>query len=691
MADSTQPAMTAPAGSNPAVDLLFELGTEELPPLSLAELGESLQRNLLDELDKADVQHGAARYYATPRRLAVWIKDVARCQPEQRLERRGPTIKAAFDAQGRPSNAALGFARSCQVAVDSLQVVETDKGAWLAHVTTKPGRATAELLPEWVSRAVDRLPVARRMRWADRDVSFVRPVHWVLLLLGDTPVPASVLGVQAGRESRGHRFHCPRPLPIPAPAAYAAVLEAQGRVIADIGVRRERIVQQAQAIAASVGGQARIDPQVLTEVTALVEWPVALLGRFDERFLAIPPEVLITTMQGNQKYFPVTDGAGRLMPLFVAIANLESRDPQQVCAGNERVIRPRFADAEFFWNQDRRQPLLAQQPALKATVFQQRLGSLYDRCARLARLGRSMAEAAGANPAWVERAAWLSKCDLLTQMVREFPELQGTMGYYYAVHDGEPEEVARALAEQYQPRYAGDGLPKTRTGQVLAMADRLDLLVGIFAVNEIPSGAKDPFGLRRAALGLLRLLIEGRHDLDLQILLEATAEGFDPAVKAAAVVEAGVDFCMERLRHWYLEQGYRPDEFEAVLACRPTRPLDFAQRLDAVAAFRRLPEAASLASANKRIRNLLKKVEGTLPAQIDARLLREEPERRLAEQLSALLAEVVPLLEQRRYDQALTRLATLREAVDAFFDQVMVMTEDSALRHNRLALLNELS
>ena len=672
-------------------DLLIEIGTEELPPKALFSLSLAFEQGIRDGLEKAGLPSNAIRRFATPRRLAVLIEHLPIRQPDRQLERRGPALSAAFGPDGQPTKAAEGFARSCGVAVTALQQQETDKGVWLVHVNVEPGAATADLIPGIVLAALAALPIPKRMRWGDRDDEFVRPVHWAVLLFGDEVIPAAIMGVQTGRETRGHRFHHPDPIRLMAPADYARQLASAGKVIPDFGERRDAIRAQAEAAAARLNGVAVIKPELLDEVAALVEWPVALAGNFEQRFLNVPAEALISTMQDNQRYFPVVDAHGRLLPYFITITNLESRDPAQVRAGNERVIRPRFSDAEFFWNQDRKQPLSARMESLKEVIFQQRLGTLADKSERVAALARLIAEQSHGNSDWAERAARLAKCDLLTQMVQEFPELQGIMGRYYALHDQEALEVAHAQEEQYLPRFAGDRLPTTATGRTLALAERLDTLIGIFAIGQAPSGAKDPFALRRAALGVLRILIEGKLDLDLQTLLERAATRFEPAIHADNAVETVFEFIMDRLRGYYLDQGVRPDTFEAVLECRPTRPLDFDRRVHAVNAFRALPEAASLAAANKRIRNLLKKVETVLPFEVRPALLIEEAEQALAGRLVELSSEVIPLMETGLYGEALNRLARLREPVDAFFDQVLVMADDPALRDNRIALLNELS
>lgn len=674
-------------------DLLVEIGTEELPPKALPQLSAAFEAGIRDGLAKAGLTFGAVHRYAAPRRLAVLVHDLPGRQPERRIERRGPAVAAAYGPDGVPSKATEGFARSCGVAVTALTRVATDKGEWLAHVSTEAGAPVEKLLPGIVEAALAALPIPKRMRWGARTQEFVRPVHWVVLLHGTHVVDGEILGIRTGRETRGHRFHHPAPIAIPKPAAYAALLADQGKVLADFASRREAIRNQAVRAAAGLGGEAVIRPELLDEVTALVEWPVVLVGNFEQRFLAVPNEALISTMQDNQKYFPVVDAHGRMLAHFITIMNIESRDAAQVRAGNERVIRPRFSDAEFFWNQDRKRRLDSHVDSLKTVVFQQKLGTLHDKTERVAKLARTLARTLHANVDHAERAARLGRCDLMTSMVGEFPELQGTMGRYYAAHDGEAAEVAQALEEQYRPRYAGDAIAAGATGRILALADRLDTLVGIFAIGQPPSGAKDPFALRRAALGALRTIIEGGLDLDLHAMLAEAASAFPAALAAGKAVEPVFDFMLDRLRAFYTERSdgaVRADEFDAVVACRPTRPLDFDRRLRALAAFRRLPEADSLAAANKRIRNLLRKVEGEAPFAVRIELLVEGPEQALAAALAELASEAVPMMEAGLYAEALERLAALRAPVDAFFDGVLVMAEDPAVRDNRLALLNEL-
>ena len=671
-------------------DLLIEIGTEELPPKALLRLSQSFDAGVRKGLEQAGLAFGMVHSYAAPRRLALWIEQLATAQTDREQIRRGPALTAAFDAEGNPTPGAQGFARSCGIEVEQLEKLETDKGAWLVHRVSERGRETAALIPEIVVQALNQLPVPKRMRWGAGTAEFVRPVHWVVLLFGDSVIEAEILGVKSGRETRGHRFHHPQPIYIGEPAAYAPLLETEGQVMADFAARREAIRGQVIEAGVVAGGRALVDDDLLDEVTALVEWPVAVTGDFETRFLEVPSEALISTMQDNQKYFPVVDTQDRLLPHFITISNIVSRDPTQVKAGNERVVRPRLTDAAFFWSQDRKQRLEARIDKLGSMVFQSKLGTLLDKQRRVAQLAGRVAAAIGGDARLAERAALLAKCDLLTQMVFEFPELQGVMGRYYAQHDGEPTEVAQALDEQYRPRFAGDALPVSTTGQALAIADRLDTLVGTFAIGQPPTGDKDPFAVRRAALGLLRILIEGRRDLDLAALLENAAAGFPATLNAGAAVEGVFDFMMERLRAYYTDAGIAPDVFDAVRAQRPTRPLDFHARLHAVTEFRALPEAESLAAANKRIGNILRKTEETIPDRVDSTRLIDTAELDLAKALDALRAGVAAQFDQGDYTQGLCRLAALREPVDRFFDNVMVMVEDAGLRANRLALLQQL-
>ncbi len=698
-------------------DFLLEIGTEELPPRSLPALQQALVAGLAAGLDKAGLAHGELVGFATPRRLAVWVKRLATQQPEQHLKRRGPPVNAAFDAAGQPTRAALAFAASCGSTVEALQKLDEGKGTFLFFVGTKPGARAVELLPGLVQAALDALPIPRRMHWGSGTALFVRPVHWVVMLFGKDLVPATLLDTPAGHLTRGHRFHAPRPIRIASPGSYERTLRERGHVLADFAARREHIRAQVAAAAANVQGRALITEALLQEVTALVEWPVVLTGRFEERFLSLPREVLTSTLEDHQRYFPVEDAQGRLLPAFIAVSNIESRDPATVRAGNERVVRARLADAAFFWEQDRRQPLAARRAGLDAVTFQAKLGSLGDKTRRVSALAAEIAVAAGGSREHARRAAELCKCDLLTAMVGEFPELQGLMGSYYAQADGEPHEVAAAIREHYLPRAAGDQLPATRAGLAVAIADKLDTLAGIFAIGEKPTGTKDPFGLRRAALGVQRILIEKALELDLRKYIDqalaavradiervrataATAAEPSQAAPADSTASEIYDFLMERLRAYYLDSAGAPpmpgqaavttEMFDAVLAARPGSPLDFDARLKALSTFLELPESASLTAANKRIANILRKANMTPPAEVDVLHLRESAEVRLFDSMRALRDAVATATAQHEYAGALGRLAQLRPAVDAFFDQVMVMDENPQLRANRLSLLAQL-
>lgn len=670
-------------------DFLFELGTEELPPKSLAKLSQALGREIEVGLEKAALEHGGISLYAAPRRLAVWVRNLQTQQADQENLRRGPAEKAAFDAEGNPSKALMGFAKSCGVEVDQLQKIETPKGVWMGITLTQKGVSAKALLPDILQTALDRLPIPKRMRWGASDVEFLRPVHWVVALLGDEVVPATLYNIESGNQSRGHRFHHPDPITITAPADYADQLREVGMVMADTEDRKARIEQQVTAIATKLGGTAVVDPDLLDEVTALVEWPVAISGSFDAHFLEVPQEALISSMQGHQKYFPIVDRDGQLMAHFITISNIESADPSRVQSGNERVIRPRLSDAAFFWEQDLKQPLEAQQAGLSKVVYQDKLGSLLDKSQRVAKLAATIATQLNSSPEHASRAALLAKCDLLTNMVKEFPDLQGVMGRYYAEHGNEPVEVSNALDEQYMPRFSGDQLPSSPTGEAVALAERLDSLVGIFGIGMIPTGDKDPFALRRAALGLLRIMIENQHSLDLLSLIEAAAEGYGDQIEADSSDKV-FNFILERLRSYYQEREISAAVFDSVLSCRPTQPLDFDQRIAAVNAFVVRDEAASLSAANKRIHNLLKKSDESIPESVDSNLFEEDAERALAAELQQIRQQLDDALANDQYAEALEVLSTLRSPVDAFFEAVMVMSDDQAIRHNRLALLSQL-
>ena len=672
-------------------DLLIEIGTEELPPKALRRLSLAFADEMAKGLDSASIEPEKIHVFATPRRLALLLKALPTAQSDRETTRRGPAVAAAFDDEGCATQAAIGFAKSCGVEVEELDQLETKKGSWLSFRAIEKGQPTAALIPDLVSRALAALPIPKRMRWGDRDDEFVRPVHWVVLLFGDEVIDATILGIKAGRSTHGHRFHHPEAIYLAEPEAYLPILETEGHVLADYAARQEAIRAQVIEQANTLGGEAIVDDELLNEVTALVEWPVAISGRFDEAFLEVPSEALISSMQDHQKYFPVVDAEGKLLPYFITVANLISTDPAQIQAGNERVIRPRLADAAFFWNQDRKQPLEERADRLRSMVFQKQLGTLFDKKERISELAGRIAKLIGDQPEYAERAAQLCKCDLLTSMVNEFPELQGIMGRYYATHDGEADAVATAIEEHYLPRFAGDDLPATTTGQAVALADRLDSMVGIFATGQQPTGVKDPFALRRAALGVIRICIEQQLDLDLETLLNAAADALEHKIDARSAVNDVFGYIMDRLLGYYQDKGVDIDLIDAVLATRPTRLLDLDRRIKACQAFRSLPEASSLAAANKRISNILKKTDEVIPEQVDISQLVDNAEKKLATVLNDLNTEVVPMMEAGDYTPALTRLAALRESVDAFFDEVMVMVDDDALRANRLALLRNLS
>ena len=695
--------------------LLVEIGTEELPPKALRALSAAFAAELGAELDAAELVHDSPVPYATPRRLAVLVPGVPGTQPDRRIERRGPPLARAFDENDEPTKAALGFARSVGVGVDQLVPLETGDGAWLAYRTIRAGAALASLLPEMVERALARLPVPRRMRWADSETEFVRPVHWVLLMHGASVIEADILGVASGRTTRGHRSHHPGSIEIGDADEYVTALRREGRVVTGFDERMGIIREQVERAAEGLGGSALIDPALLEENAALVEWPVAITGHFDEYFLNLPATVLTTTMQGHQRYFPVADDDGALMPHFIAVSNIESRNPATVREGNERVIRPRLKDAEYFFFTDCERSLESRLDELRSVIFQRRLGTLRAKAERVSALAGRVARAMGGADdavAQAERAGLLAKCDLVTEMVGEFPELQGQMGREYARLDGEPGAVADAIGEAYMPRFADDGIPETAAGRAIAIADKLDTIAGCLSLGQAPTGDKDPFALRRSALGTLRIMIEGGLDLDLDEMIRAaiacyaeqggghsgaaTQEGNsdderEPAITVSPDSAADVRrFMFDRLRAYFADRSIPADVFNAVLAKKPRRPLDFAQRVRAVDAFRTLPEAESLAVANKRIRNILRQAEQetiAVPGDVDASLLREEAERSLEAVLANIEPQARTMLDAGRYTEALAKLAGLRDAIDRFFDTVKVMEDDERIRANRLAQL----
>jgi glycyl-tRNA synthetase beta chain len=678
-------------------DFLVELGTEELPPKALQTLRDAFAAGISRGLADARLEHSEVLAYATPRRLAVLVNELAVKQPTQAVESKGPPTKLAYDDTGKPTKAAEAFANKCRVDIKQLDTLSTDKGEWLFYKGEVAGQQASELLPGIVDAALAALPIPKRMRWGDSAVEFVRPVHWLVMLLGAKVVDATILGLQAGNESRGHRFHAPGAIRLKKPSDYESLLKSKGKVIADFSTRRALVEKLAREQAVKLGGEALLDDAVLDEVTALVEWPVPVAGGFDEKFLRLPREVLIYTLQDHQRYFPVEKG-GTLLPAFIAMSNLESKDPAQVQAGNERVVLPRLADAAFFFDQDSKTKLADREGSLANVVYQKGLGSLADKSKRVAELAAQLCGATGADQAQTARAATLARTDLLTDMVGEFPNLQGRMGYYYAINDGEPEAVAVGIEEQYLPRQAGDRLPATPVGRTLSLADRLDTLAGIFSLGKRPSGNKDPFGLRRQALGVVRILIESEIDLDLEAILSAAVE-LQPVQPSAGDVAAELyDFILDRMRAWYLD-GQAPgfakgdistEIFESVRNRRPASLLDFHQRLKAVQAFMGLESASSLAAANKRIANILRKSDEAADRPVDEGLFDAQEEKQLHAAVVTLLPEHEADLANRNYGAALERLAGLRAPVDGYFDQVMVMTDDEKVRANRLAQLGQL-
>lgn len=676
-----------------AADFLVEIGTEELPPKALRSLMTAFANALTTSVDDARLEHGGVHGYASPRRLAVLIEHLAGGQADRKTTQKGPPVAIAFDDDGKLTAAGEAFARKCGVDASALSRTSTDKGEWLSCDVTEPGQSAADLMPGLVEKALAALPIPRRMRWGAGDAEFVRPVHWVVLLHGSKAIKASVLGIATGNKSRGHRFHSAGAIKITSPAEYLQTLEERGHVIADFDRRRALVRDGVEAAAKKAGGTVVEGEALYDEVTALVEWPVPITGSFDDGYLSLPREVVISTLTSHQRYFAVADKSGKLLPRFITVANLDSTDPEQVKSGNERVIRPRLADAAFFWDADRRTQLATRQEALREVVYQRGLGSLFDKAMRTANLAAEIATALGVDPTPVQRAAALAKCDLVTGMVGEFPELQGIMGRYYALSDGEPPAVAEAIAEHYLPRFSGDALPTSVDGQILAVADKLDTLAGVFAIGKKPSGNRDPFGLRRAALGIIRVLIECDLDLDLKVLLDSAIAAQPKATEDSAGLAAELyTFISERLRRYFLDHdaGLATETFDAVLARNPSSLVDFSRRLAAVQAFITLEPAASLAAANKRIANILKKAEDQGGDAVKEKLLTDPAEIALAKALESAREKVAPMLDAREYAGVLAALAELREPVDHFFDDVMVMADDKATRNNRLSLLSEL-
>jgi glycyl-tRNA synthetase beta chain len=669
---------------------LVEIGTEELPPKALRSLAESFAANVTAELDAANLAHGEVKWFAAPRRLALKISNLAESQLDREVEKRGPAISAAFDAEGKPSKAAEGWARGCGITVDQAERLATDKGEWLLYRAHVKGESAQALLPAMIATALTKLPIPKLMRWGDNHTQFVRPVHTVTLLLGDEVIPATILGIASDRVIRGHRFMGEPEFTIDNADQYPEILLERGKVIADYEQRKAVIKEGAEEAARKIGGNADLSESLLEEVTSLVEWPVVLTAKFEEKFLAVPAEALVHTMKGDQKYFPVYANDGKLLPNFIFVANIESKDPIQIISGNEKVVRPRLADAEFFFNSDRKKRLEDNLPRLETVLFQQQLGTLRDKTNRIEALSGWIAGQIGADVNHATRAGLLSKCDLMTNMVFEFTDTQGVMGMHYARHDGEAEDVAVALNEQYQPRFAGDALPSNLVACAVAIADKMDTLAGIFGIGQHPKGDKDPFALRRAALGVLRIIVEKNLPLDLQTLTEEAVRLYGDKLTNQKVTDEVIDFMLGRFRAWYQEEGHSVDTIQAVLARRPTKPADFDARMKAVSHFRSLESSSALAAANKRVSNILAKSDETLNDHVHASVLKEAEEIRLATHLVVLRDKLEPFFAEGRYQEALEELANLREPVDAFFDKVMVNAEDKDLRINRLTLLSKL-
>lgn len=670
-------------------NFLVEIGTEELPPKALKTLATSFADNVEAELNQAGLTFDKIEWFAAPRRLAVKVLNLATQQPSKEIEKRGPAVSAAFDAEGKPTKAAEGWARGCGITVDQAERIATDKGEWLVHRAKIEGQPTKNLLNDIVANALAKLPIPKPMRWADKTVQFIRPVHTVTMLLGDELIEGEILGVASARTIRGHRFLGEKEFEIQHADQYPQLLREKGSVVADFNERKAEILAKSQAKATALGGVADIEESLLEEVTSLVEYPNVLAAKFEERFLAVPAEALVYTMKGDQKYFPIYDKDGKLLPHFIFVSNINPEDPTAIIEGNEKVVRPRLTDAEFFFKTDLKQKLVDRLPRLESVLFQQQLGTLKDKTDRIEQLAGEIAKQIGADEAKAKRAGLLSKCDLMTNMVFEFTDTQGVMGMHYARHDGEDEEVAVALNEQYMPRFAGDELPKSLVASAVALADKFDTLTGIFGIGQAPKGSADPFALRRAALGALRIIVEKNLPLDLDDLVKKSAALFGDKLTNQNVVADVVDFMLGRFRAWYQDEGIAVDVIQAVLARRPTRPADFDARVRAVSHFRTLDSAEALAAANKRVSNILAKADAAI-GEINLTACVEPAEKALAEAVLALRTEVQPLIAQGDYTSVLDKLANLRAPVDSFFDNVMVNAEDPVLRQNRLAILNTL-
>ncbi|EJB5293335.1 glycine--tRNA ligase subunit beta [Vibrio cholerae] len=672
-----------------AKEFLIELGTEELPPKQLRTLAEAFAANFAAELATADIAHEGVTWFATPRRLALKVANLAESQPDRVVEKRGPAVNVAFDADGKPTKAAEGWARGNGITIEQAERLVTDKGEWLLFKEQVQGQQTASVVVEMAAKALANLPIAKPMRWGDKETQFIRPVKTLTILFGSELIQGEILGVASARTLRGHRFMGEAEFTIESAEQYPAILEERGKVIADYATRKAMIIEGSQQAAQQLGGIADLEDALVEEVTSLVEWPVVMTAKFEEKFLKVPAEALVYTMKGDQKYFPVYDASKKLLPNFIFVSNIESKEPRHIVEGNEKVVRPRLADAEFFFNTDRKRPLVDRLPLLENAIFQQQLGTIKDKTDRITELAGYIAEQIGADVEKSKRAGLLAKCDLMTSMVFEFTDTQGVMGMHYARHDGEAEEVAVALNEQYMPRFAGDELPSRGVSAAVAMADKLDTIVGIFGIGQAPKGS-DPFALRRASLGVLRILVEYGYQLDLVDLIAKAKSLFGNRLTNANVEQEVIEFMLGRFPTWYQDAGFSIDIIQAVLARNPTKPADFDQRVKAVSHFRALEEAEALAAANKRVGNILAKYDGELGEEIDLALLQEDAEKALAEAVEIMAEALEPAFATGNYQEALSKLAGLRAPVDAFFDNVMVMADDEALKKNRLTLLNKL-
>ncbi|MFT5838241.1 MAG: glycyl-tRNA synthetase beta chain [Flavobacteriales bacterium] len=670
-------------------NLLIEIGTEELPPKSLAKLALAFRDNIQSCFTDKDLTFSLVNWYASPRRLAVVVEGLSEFQADKDVEKRGPAVAAAFDENGEPTKAAQGWARSNGIDVSQAKRLKTDKGEWLLFKAQVKGQAVNQLLPELVEKALKALPIPKPMRWGTKSTQFIRPIHTVTMLYGTELIHGKVLDIDSSRLINGHRFHCDAPFVLDCADNYLSQLE-QHYVIADHSRRKSIVLEQVEALAKLENAVADINEELLDEVTSLVEWPVALVANFEESFLAVPKEALIYTMKDDQKYFPLLDKNGQLKSRFIFITNIESKNPDIIISGNEKVIRPRLADAEFFFNTDKKQTLESRLESLKSILFQKQLGTLYEKSLRISSIAKNIAVMIGADEEAAHRAGLLCKTDLMTNMVMEFPDVQGVMGMHYARVDGETELVALAQNEQYMPRFAGDNLPTSDVSVCVALADKVDTLVGIFGIGQTPKGDKDPFALRRASIGILRIIVDKSLPIDLVDLVDASIVSFGDKIKTQNLQNLVIDFILARFKAWYAEQGISSGVVQAVAVNRPTRPADFAARVEAVKSFSTLESAEALAAANKRVANILAKNVLEEDFSFNKDLLKEPAEIALASSIESVESRIQPMLNQSDYTSALVVLAELRQPIDEFFENVMVMADDESVKRNRLTLLSRL-